>query len=62
MHINEHNCNNLQTLNYINVAGTVNPRLGSGWCAWFWQSNVKWAFVIWTQVTDYFHLGDAVMY
>jgi hypothetical protein len=41
MHINEHNRNNLQTLKYINVDGTVNQRLGSGWSASFWQSNVK---------------------
>jgi len=28
---NECNCNNLQTFSYINVAGTMNPRGGSGW-------------------------------
>jgi len=31
MQRNEHNCNNLQTLIYTNVDGTVNQRRGSDW-------------------------------
>jgi len=36
---NEHNCNNLQTLIYINVARTVNRQWGPGWGAWLWQAK-----------------------
>jgi len=39
MQRNQHNCNNLQTLSYINVAGTESQSQGSGWRAWFRQSK-----------------------